>query len=94
MQVLVCIAADHPALAGHFPGYPIVPGAVLLDEVLHALDAGDAGGAGWRIDAVKFHRPVHAGQQLQLQCRHVGAGGHTFELRADELLYISGTVHT
>ncbi len=93
MQVPVCIAADHPALAGHFPGYPIVPGALLLDEVLHALDAGESGGAGWRIDAVKFHRPVHAGQQLQLECRCVHGGGHAFELRADGRLFVSGTVH-
>jgi 3-hydroxyacyl-[acyl-carrier-protein] dehydratase len=25
------IAADHPALPGHFPGQPIVPGVVILD---------------------------------------------------------------
>ena len=26
------VEADHPALEGHFPGRPIVPGVVLLDE--------------------------------------------------------------
>jgi 3-hydroxyacyl-[acyl-carrier-protein] dehydratase len=25
------VAADHPALPGHFPGRPIVPGVVILD---------------------------------------------------------------
>jgi 3-hydroxyacyl-[acyl-carrier-protein] dehydratase len=25
------VAADHPALPGHFPGQPIVPGVVILD---------------------------------------------------------------
>jgi 3-hydroxymyristoyl/3-hydroxydecanoyl-(acyl carrier protein) dehydratase len=32
------IAADHPALPGHFPGRPIVPGVVLLDCVLTAAE--------------------------------------------------------
>ncbi len=30
------IPASHPALAGHFPGNPIVPGVVILDEVIQA----------------------------------------------------------
>ena len=28
------VAADHPALPGHFPGRPIIPGVVLLQIVL------------------------------------------------------------
>lgn len=32
----ICIPATHPALPGHFPGDPIVPGVLLLDEVMAA----------------------------------------------------------
>jgi 3-hydroxyacyl-[acyl-carrier-protein] dehydratase len=31
------IGADHPSLPGHFPGAPLVPGVVILDEILAAL---------------------------------------------------------
>jgi 3-hydroxymyristoyl/3-hydroxydecanoyl-(acyl carrier protein) dehydratase len=31
------VPRDHPSLAGHFPGRPIVPGVVLLDLVLESI---------------------------------------------------------
>jgi 3-hydroxyacyl-[acyl-carrier-protein] dehydratase len=31
------VAADHRSLPGHFPGNPIVPGVLLLDHVMQAL---------------------------------------------------------
>jgi 3-hydroxymyristoyl/3-hydroxydecanoyl-(acyl carrier protein) dehydratase len=34
----VSIAATHPSLPGHFPGRPLVPGVLLLDEVLNAAE--------------------------------------------------------
>lgn len=32
------VPVDHPSLPGHFPGRPIVPGVVLLDEVMSGLN--------------------------------------------------------
>jgi 3-hydroxyacyl-[acyl-carrier-protein] dehydratase len=31
------IPADHPSLPGHFPGAPIVPAVVVLDEIVAVL---------------------------------------------------------
>ena len=36
-EVSRAIGADHPSLPGHFPGTPIVPGVVILDEIVAAL---------------------------------------------------------
>jgi 3-hydroxyacyl-[acyl-carrier-protein] dehydratase len=33
------VPAKHPALTGHFPGNPIVPGVVILDAVICAAEA-------------------------------------------------------
>ena len=32
------IPHDHPSLPGHFPGRPIVPGVVMLERVLEAIE--------------------------------------------------------
>jgi 3-hydroxyacyl-[acyl-carrier-protein] dehydratase len=35
--LMVKFAVNHPCGAGHFPGNPIIPGALLLDEVLACI---------------------------------------------------------
>jgi 3-hydroxyacyl-[acyl-carrier-protein] dehydratase len=37
-EAWLCVAPDHPALPGHFPGAPVVPGVVLLDQLLNAAE--------------------------------------------------------
>ena len=96
-SVALCIPAQHPALAGHFPGFPVVPGVVLLDETLHAIEqAAPAGtltpGSLWHIGTVKFHRPVRPGESLQLEYELQPDGRARFELRAADALVASGTI--
>ncbi len=78
------IPADHPALIGHFPGNPIVPGVVILDEILQAL-------ADWRVDGrllsmptVKFLAPLRPEQAFTIRLVDAGSGRVRFEcLRED-----------
>lgn len=60
------IEAEHPCLAGHFPGNPIVPGVVVLERVIEALAAGSE----WRavgIRRCKFSRPLRPGEPCTIE---------------------------
>jgi 3-hydroxyacyl-[acyl-carrier-protein] dehydratase len=62
------VPADHPAFAGHFPGMPVLPGAALLDTVLHVLEEDLAfDPVGWQITTAKFLEPVRPGDVLVVE---------------------------
>lgn len=53
------IPADHPVFAGHFPGHPLVPGALLLDWVVERVAAyWRISSTGLCIEQAKFLHPV------------------------------------
>jgi 3-hydroxymyristoyl/3-hydroxydecanoyl-(acyl carrier protein) dehydratase len=58
------IPPDHPSLPGHFPGAPVVPGVVVLAEVLALVPAPP--GSARRLAWVKFLRPLLPGQQASV----------------------------
>lgn len=68
-------AAEHPTGAGHFPGNPIIPGALLLAEVLRCIER--AQGLRWvscNVKSAKFHHPVRPGDSVEIEyaCSSLG----------------------
>lgn len=64
----ILIPREHASLPGHFPGQPIVPGVVLLDAVLGAIQT--ACTSSLRLAAIvstKFLRAVEPETRLDLQ---------------------------
>jgi 3-hydroxyacyl-[acyl-carrier-protein] dehydratase len=62
------VPADHPAFAGHFPAMPVLPGAALLDAVLHVLEEDLAlDPVEWQITTAKFLEPVRPGDVLAVE---------------------------
>ena len=61
------VAADHPAIPGHFPGNPLVPGVLLLDAVVDAAEQWLTG----RLQVlvlrhVKFVAPLRPGEDARI----------------------------
>ena len=86
------IPADHPSLAGHFPGAPIVPGVVVLDEVAAAL-------AEWRqesrltgLTSVKFIAPIKPGQSFVIGFDSTNTAGNQIDFccRLDGRVVVEG----
>ncbi|HEU0210480.1 MAG TPA: hypothetical protein VFQ78_16070 [Candidatus Udaeobacter sp.] len=91
-EVRRLIRADHPTLPGHFPGAPIVPGVIVLDEVLEALIE-------WRADfqltgirTVKFLAPLKPEQPFTicLSADDEQAGEVNFWCRVEDNLIVEG----
>jgi 3-hydroxyacyl-[acyl-carrier-protein] dehydratase len=78
----VAVAPDHPAFAGHFPGQPLLPGVVLLGEVLEVLmrEAPEALGKHPCVSAVKFLAPVRPGGSLEIRWTAPGQERLRFEV--------------
>jgi 3-hydroxymyristoyl/3-hydroxydecanoyl-(acyl carrier protein) dehydratase len=67
--------SDEPAAVGHFPGNPIIPGAVLLREVLRVLAAD---GEACEIRSARFLQPVRPGDRLTVSWNTQAAGDVAF----------------
>lgn len=84
------IDAGHPALPGHFPGKPLVPGVLLLEQVALAL-------AHWRgqrlakLIEAKFAASLLPGEEAMVELHETGARLR-FAVRRGETLLARGLV--
>lgn len=97
-ETSLAFAAGHPAFAGHFPGRPIVPGVLLLDAALHAVQQSHASGttpaAGWhscRISSAKFLSPVGPDEGLTVSWKETEGGSVRFDITASGRQVATGT---
>lgn len=85
------IDADLAALAGHFPGLPIVPGVCLLDWVVRFsarhLALLEDGAPQFQI---KFRHVLQPGREVMLSLRRLSGGRVQFSYAAGETIYASG----
>lgn len=88
---VLCIPHDHPSLAGHFPGQPVVPGVLLLDQIIAAAETWLGTAVTLQsLPQVKFIAPLLPGQQAQLELKRIGTE-FRFILRRDDTIVAQGT---
>lgn len=79
---------NHPALPGHFPGHPIIPGVVLLDLAQDLLETACGRQTG-QIAMAKFLSPARPHDHLNLEYETT-AGGVRFVISSEDRRIASG----
>lgn len=85
------IAANHPALEGHFPNEPIIPAVVLLDRLSAYVNESTGTGPLTGFQEVKFLAIVRPDEDLVIRWRRIDSDRIRFEaLTQSSLCVLSG----
>ena len=81
--------ANHPCLAGHFPGNPLIPGTLILERVVECLGMRHPQAELGEILWAKFLHPLKPDQEFNIFFRKEGKMV-TFECRLNDTLLTTG----
>ena len=90
---IVSISPDHPALPGHFPGHPVVPGVLVMDEVIETLreHCGQAVIV-TGLPLVKLSSPLLPGERLTIELEQDAADTAAFTCRVGHRIVAAGSI--
>ncbi len=91
-EAIRLIQASHPSLPGHFPDAPLVPGVVILDEVITALAEWQQNSQLNGVRVVKFLAPLQPEQEftISLSLRNEHSAEVNFCCRANDRVIVEG----
>jgi 3-hydroxyacyl-[acyl-carrier-protein] dehydratase len=84
---------DHPTAAGHFPGNPIIPGALMLAEAAHLIGTAAGLQSSCNIKSAKFFHPVRPGDTVQIEFSVVSQQEIRFQCAVAGTRVLSGVMN-
>lgn len=89
----VTIEFDHPSIAGHFPGRPMVPGVVILGKVLETIRLAEPNlKTILGIPVAKFVSPLKPGECFVIEVTRTAPEQVSFRCRTSGRLVASGVI--
>lgn len=89
MHFQILIARDHPALPGHFPGQPLVPAVVMLDEMAKGLGR-LTGQSITSVRQLRLLEPLSPGLALDITVQDKGGDGWALVGRTGDRVVVKG----
>ncbi len=90
---VVSISPDHPTLPGHFPGYPVVPGVLVMDEVIETLrEQCGRNIVVIGLPSIKLSSPLLPGEQLTISIAPEDSQTAAFTCRVGQRTVASGSI--
>lgn len=88
----ITIPGGHPAVPGHFPGDPVIPGVLLLAEIFALLAAAHPGRKVERLLHAKFLRPVRPDETMAVTSQEKSGGRVEFDGMVSDACALRGAV--
>lgn len=91
-----CVTANEPFFQGHFPGYPVMPGVLIVEALAQtgavlmskSLEVDTAGKTilFMSVDNCRFRQPVRPGDVIRMHVEVLRARGDVFKFRGRALV--------
>ncbi|MHB1927006.1 MAG: hypothetical protein ACYCRD_07045 [Leptospirillum sp.] len=90
MKAEFSFSKDHPSIAGHFPGEPIIPGVTLLVRIQEVIHLSIVPGEIYRLRSAKFLHPVKPGEHLKISWEKGVSGDLSFHCAIRDVPVLTG----
>jgi 3-hydroxymyristoyl/3-hydroxydecanoyl-(acyl carrier protein) dehydratase len=95
IDLFFVIDENHPSIQGHFPGNPIIPAVVLLNNIQQLISKQ----VGYQLRIlkllyVKFMVPARPGEKIRLDANCNKDGLIMFDLVSNGIIIVTGIIET